>query len=420
MLNGNLCSLEDPIPDPYNFNVTPPCSINRSTNPWTLIDSPKTTRVLASGLLNQTEHFNDEDFTTLAVASDLGAFDEMQVVTYIDNKTADLHVFAFNPVFALEENVIEDHAKLSSVSGGDLQKFGIDYIAKTTSVVTKCLPITGACGMRNLTNSNTTTMSYQCSDIFKGDLGKIPTNGLEQLKGWNTSFYTLDDGSPRAISVASHFNPFTYNITAVVHSIDFGGLVNNGDPQIAHGTIVDMGNSHVAFALSCESSVYNVDYSFVNGSIYQWNATLADPAEAAIIKAPLQAGFGSYELFEKASLSVILNQPITVMDGMALFFSQNMMALAAGAYTFSPSTEQRYRADITLTAVPKVPFYFLVVCLFLYALVILVFTVFALAMRRSDVLESQARLVPRVEFGVTEGFKTVGQNVMQFFGNDKK
>jgi hypothetical protein len=243
------------------------------------------------------------------------------------------------------------------------------------------------------TTSNDTSIPYHCSDIFNGNLDAIPENGLEKLKGWNMSFFNLEDGFPRQISVASHLNPFRYNVTAAVDSINIDGL--GGDPQVSEGTIVGFGNGHVGFALSCTSTVYDVTYSLVDGNIKVFNATLADPSTAAIIKAPLQASLGSYALFEKAAVSVLTNN-LTVMDSMNLAFSQTFLALAAGIYERAPDLEQRWRGDMTLTRIGKGPFYFLVVCMFLYAFVVLVFTVIALSVfRRSDVKEVQDLLMPK-------------------------
>ncbi|KAL5120016.1 hypothetical protein ACEQ8H_002114 [Pleosporales sp. CAS-2024a] len=279
-----------------------------------------------------------------------------------------------------------------AIVGNDIERFGLDYIANTTSVTTKFFPITTACGLRT-NNNDSSLMSYHCSDIFGGDLDQIPNNGLERLRGWNTSFYSLDQGFPRKVSMAAQLNPFSYNITAVVDSINIQGLIDFGVyPQVSDGTIFGIGSSRVGFALSCTSTVYDVPYSLVRGNVYVFNTTVAAPRTAAIVKAPVQAGFGSYELFEKATMSVLLTS-LTVMDSMELAFSQTLLALASGVYTSIPDHSQRYRYDMTVTKIAKGPFYFLVVCLFLYAFVVFVFTIIALSVfRRNGVDEVQALL----------------------------
>ncbi|RYO64694.1 hypothetical protein AA0113_g5771 [Alternaria arborescens] len=261
------------------------------------------------------------------------------------------------------------------------------------SIVTQCNPITADCGLHNATDDNA-SIPYHCSELFNGDLNGIPSNSLERLKGWNTKFFDLDNGSPRGISVASQLNPSSYNVTAVVDSINLDGIARAHDSQVHQGTVVGIGNGRVAFAISCTSTVYDVTYSLVNGNIYAFNTTLATPSTAAIIKAPSQAGFGSYELFERAAMSILLTNS-TVLDPMELAFSQTFLALAAGVYTSVPNRENRWRGEMTLTRIGRGSFYFLVVSMFLYAVVIVVFTVLALSVFwRNDMRELQARLIP--------------------------
>jgi hypothetical protein len=393
IINSTRCLREETIADIYNTDVAPPCSIDNSTHPWTLWGASEPYRVLATGLLNQTGDYNKEDFNALVNAEDLGTFDDMQLVTHIDPVTHDQHVFFFNPMLSQEDHETRHHNK-HALTGHEYYNSGYDYIATTTSIWTQCFPITTDCGMHNST-SDDSSIPYHCSNNFQGNLNDIPTNGVERLKGWNTSFFNNENGSPQNISIASQLNPFHYNVTAVVDSINLGGLIEWNDTQVPEGIVFGLGSGRVGFAISCTSTVYDVTYSLVNGSIDVFNSTPADLSTAAIIKAPLQAGFGSYALYERAAMSVLVNN-LTVMDSMELAFSQTFLALAAGVYESTPNIAQRWRGDLVLTQVGKGPFYFLVICLFLYAFVVLVFTVIALSLfRKSDVLELQARLLPK-------------------------
>jgi hypothetical protein len=395
-INRTICPFDGTIPSLYDDHAVPPCSIDNSTSPWTLMNAPSAYRVEATGELNQTADFNQEDFNALESADDSGTFDWTQLVTHIDLVTKDLHVFYFNPIWAREVSEEEDSDtqahKKHPITDEHAENIGFDYIANTTSIVTRCSPNTMGCGMQT-TNDSSKPYMYHCSDILHGDLNAIPENGLEKLRGWNTAFYNFEDGTPRNISIASQLNPFHYNVTAVVDSINIGGLIDFKDPQVGQGTIVGIGDGRVGFALSCTSTIYDVTYSLVEGNVTVFNTTQADPSTAAIIKAPLQAGFGSYALFEKAALSVLFNN-LTVVDGMELAFSQTFLALASGVYGTAPALQQRQHYDMTLTKLGKGPFYLLVVGMFLYALVVLVFTVIALiAFRRDDVRELQFRLL---------------------------
>lgn len=382
------------IPDLYNSTV-PPCSIDNTTGEWTFFDAPTVYRVLATGLLDQTGDYHNEDFSALWKADAAGTFDWRQLITHIEDGTKRQHVFYFNPIWAQEYSDKHPPSKRNLVND-EYTRFGYDYIADTTSIVTECLPITTTtCNMSNTTSNN--SVPYHCSDMFHGDLNEIPNNGLERLKGWNTSFYNIKNGGPQPVSIASQSNPFSFNVTATVDSIDIRSLTNfneTGDPQVHEGTIVGSGGHRVSFGLSCTSTVYDVRYSLVWGNVKLFNTTLAEPSIAAIIKAPVQAGLGSYSLFEKAAMSVLLSN-VTVMDSMELAFSQTFLALAAGVFDRAPNVLQRERAELMLTKIGRGPFYFLVIGMFFYALVVLVFAVIALSIFwRDDVREVHKELVP--------------------------
>ncbi|CAN9275286.1 unnamed protein product [Alternaria alternata] len=390
-INEAICPFNETIIGSYDHDAFPPCTINGSSKPWTLLDAPSSYRVLATGLLNQTGEYNNEDFNTLNVAWDAGAFIYTQLVTHIDDVTDEQHVLYFNPWSAEEYSDSPKVSKLD-LTNQDVERVGIDYVAETISVVTECTAITTDCGIYN-TTSDASSIPYHCSNGFYVDLNEIPANGLERLKGWNTTFFDFHNDPSLNVSIASQLNPFSYNVTAVVDSIDLDDLILYGDPQVPQGIVVEIGDGRVGFAMSCNSTVYDVTYSLVNGSILVFNTTLTAPSIAAMIKAPLQAGFGSYELFEKAAMSVLLSHS-TILDAMELAFSQTFLALVAGVYDPAPFIEKRWRYDMTVTKIRKAPFYFLVVCMFMYAIVVLVFTLIALSLfRRSNVRALHAQLM---------------------------
>ncbi|CAN9289077.1 unnamed protein product [Alternaria alternata] len=390
-INEAICPFNETIIGSYDHDAFPPCTINGSSKPWTLLDAPSAYRVLATGLLNQTGEYNNEDFNTLNVVWDAGAFIYTQLVTHIDDVTDEQHVLYFIPWSAEEYSDSPKVSKLD-LTNQDVERVGIDYVAETISVVTECTAITTDCGIYN-TTSDASSIPYHCSNGFYVDLNEIPANGLERLKGWNTTFFDFHNDPSLNVSIASQLNPFSYNVTAVVDSIDLDDLILYGDPQVPQGIVVEIGDGRVGFAMSCNSTVYDVTYSLVNGSILVFNTTLTAPSIAAMIKAPLQAGFGSYELFEKAAMSVLLSHS-TILDAMELAFSQTFLALVAGVYDPAPFIEKRWRYDMTVTKIRKAPFYFLVVCMFMYAIVVLVFTLIALSLfRRSNVRALHAQLM---------------------------
>ncbi|KAG9191251.1 hypothetical protein G6011_09339 [Alternaria panax] len=186
-------------------------------------------------------------------------------------------------MLAREDSYPRTHPKSAFTNDG-IDRDGLDYVANTTSSVTKCLPIIVDCEL--YTNPfDGSPIPYHCSDVFNGDLYEIPPNGIERLRGWNTVFFNPDNGSPQDISIASQLNPFNYYAAAVMDSVNIQGFAN--DSQVSEGTAFGVGDGCVGLAISCTSTVYDVTYSLVDGDIRVLNTTLAAPSTASVIKAPI-------------------------------------------------------------------------------------------------------------------------------------
>jgi hypothetical protein len=333
-----------------------------------------------------------------------------QVVTHFDQDTEQTHAFLFYHLSVYEYNY-----KTST-------NIGVDFVANTTSMSTTCTPITQECQLSNTTDptSHNLSIPYNCSSMFSGNLNTSPYDGLEQFRGWDASFYNMSNGLPKNISVASQLNPFSFNVTTAVISTKFQDIASTGDPDIWDGAIIDAGNNRVAFALSCKSTIYDVQYAMINGSITAFNATPSDPRKASIIKAPLQVGFDRHNLFSAANLAV-LNFNALIADAMSVSFSQIGIALASGAFNNSLNIQQRYRHDSDLTKVPKAPFWFLVVVCFTYSALGLIIAFIAFWLRRTeDYARMQMDLLPREKFEVMKMAKSAYGQVKGFvsWGDD--
>ncbi len=387
-----------PIPDPFAPSDLVPCSVVNSSGLYQLANSSNVYETLDTGLSNFNGNFSQQNFDDLFANAIAGRNAGVEIITFMDNNTNLAHALYFNPWAAFRV-------------GNDVQ----DFVATTTSVATVCKPITQACQLQNVTSPDSQfqnlSVPFNCSSIFSGDLNVAPTDGIEQFKGWDSSFYALSpSGSPHNISVISALNPFQYNLTALVSTESIASYINNWvlnsdnsstplPADITAGTLINAGDDRLAFALSCSSTVFDVTYSLLDGQIAPqfFNATPSDRRKAAIVKAPLQMGFGRHVLFEKAALAV-LDQTSDIETGMALALSQVGMALAYGAFAFAPNVAQRTREDVVATRVPKAPLWMLVVTCSLYTAVGLV--VFVRALRLKSRLDRvQARLVEKVPVG---------------------
>ena len=400
----DICQTELTTPPPQNISDAPlPCSLNATNRLPNVAYAPDVYLTLDTGISQQSASFNDANFTALDRNSGDGTATANQIVTFVDPKSNLSHSFFFFADSAQEYDE-ENHMNI-----------GVDYVANTTSMVTECTFATGSCGLTSVNNSNTNqslSIPYNCYPDFTGDLGEIPSTGLERVQGWNSSFYQLVNGVPENIPIQAQINPFNFYAAAAVSSISFPLLQETGSNETANGSIIDAGNGRTAFALSCQATIYDVTYSLINGSIAQFNSTPSDPRKAAIIKAPLQAGFGQYNLFQSASLAVLAADPVTSI--MSKAFSQTGMALASGVFTYDKNIAQRFRYDLIVTKVPKAPFWYLNVCCLLVSTLGFVLMAGAVGLRRSERVRShQVKLIPKA-FG--EDFELSLPAVVEFGG----
>jgi hypothetical protein len=351
-------------------------------------------------ILSQSEYQNFLEGIELGLESDV------QIVTYDDDRTNLQHSLLFNMTAATSFSNFTNGTYNTNNTGNAY--FGSDFAASTISMVTDCFPSTQACNIHNSSEAETSDLSipFNCSSLFSGDIWQAPTDGLEQFKGWHTAFFDNTTGAVSKTKVQSQLNPFYFNVTAALTSADLTVLEGVNDPQVSSGAVVDAGNGRVALALTCKSTVYNVHYSLVDGYFSFFNATIADPRMASIIKAPLQLGFGRYSLYQKAQLGLLLNANITVANQMSLSFSQIGMALASGAFKTTYSSKQRERYYATVTEVPGYILWFMILVCLLYVAFGIGITVAAFMLRRDPVCaENQAQLVPTTQLPILETIK---------------
>ena len=324
-----------------------PCSLNASTRIWNVELPEQVYSTLDLGISSVTSGFSLDEAAQADFYDklDKGTGTDLQIVTHTDEKTNLSHALFFNikTAFSLSD-FFSDSRTVNS---------GADFAVTTISTVIECISATKACNIRNTSQASNSSLSipFNCSSMFSGDLWEAPLDGLEQFRGWDTSFYTMEEGTPRDVSVQSPLNPFHFNATMALRSIDFSMQNDVSDQQVLNGDVVDAGNGRVALALSCTATVYDVNYSLVDGSITNFNAIPANPRMASIIKAPLQVGFGRFNLYMDASLALLRGDGETVADAMGISFSQIGMALASGVFR-RKYTLSRLRLDQRLTEVP--------------------------------------------------------------------
>ena len=377
---------------PQNVSAAPPpCSLNETDGLTNLANPSFVYLTLGTGISRVSSNFNGLNFTGLEDEEQKGTATPYQVVTYSHANVS--HSLLFYPDAATEYT-----------KTGYGTRYGIDYVANTTSMVTQCTFATQECDVHaattDLSDGNNISIPFHCYDDFSGNLGQTPATGHERAQGWNMSFYQPINGTLTRIPVQAQSNPFHFYIATAVNSIDLPEFdsessLPEGNP--GNGSLVDAGQGFTAFALSCEATIYDVTFSIIDGSFSEFETSISSPQKASIVQAPLQVGFGQYHLYQAASLAVLANYD-SVAQTMGIAFSQTGMALASGVFDFDNNIQQRFRWTVPVTKVPKAPFFYLVVVCLIYSVFGMVMTALALHLRRRpEVKDQQAKLM--VEWG---------------------
>ena len=382
-----------PLPDCQDFlhgrspAGTYPCSLNNSRY-FNLAQPYTAYQVLEAGISGSASSLGDTDLDeALNSQSSSGRTGDL-VITYppVDSSNSSSYAEPTQSLLFWLDGAL-------SYTDDDNINYGYDYIAPTHSMETKCATIDAPCQL------DPGLALYNCSSFFSGNLTQEPTTGIIRIPGWNTAFYKTSptNGSVSELLVYEDANPFYFNVTAQIDAVS--NLINPSSSSLPP-PLVPTVNGSVAFALSCNSTVYNVNYTLIDSSITALSTRLADPKLAAIVRAPLQVGYGRYNLYQSAILAVLGQADTTESVGveplnstMARAFSQVGVALSAGAFNYTTNIVQRARYDVNITAVPKAPVWFLALACGLYALVSLgVFVVAMILRTRPDVKAAQVRL----------------------------
>lgn len=375
---------------PYLRNESQlPCSVNMTYDGlMNLADPENAYDVLLNGIAKYDPANNRARLTNLWDGSKSS---DWQIVTFQDEDEI-YHSIYFSASAAFE--YYEDQS-------------GYDFVAETFSMNTQCSIATNECKLKR--TSNLTAVSdesgfsipFSCYDGFSGDLSQTPSNGHENAQGWSLSFYSLHEGTPRNMQIQEQSNPFTFYAIAAVDSLSSDSYEYYHVNDTSSNELILVDGGRTAFALNCSATVYQVKYSLYNGTLLSFNHTVANSTVASIIRAPLQGGYGSFDLYEQAKSLILDYDPENrqvFLDEMAIAFSQTGMALANGPFVFQnndiSSTQARLRYTTRATAIQKAPFWFLISTSFLYAAVGTILTIVAFLLRRRPLVkQEQQRLM---------------------------
>ena len=149
----------------------------------------------------------------------------------------------------------------------------------------------------------------------------------------------------------------------------------------------------MAYVLECNSTVYDVEYDSVNGTITRFDTSKSHDSVANIFKGALGATtVGTDYLKQSASVAVFSESMQELCHKFAMSF--NRASLSVGALTLQPNDAivAQERSIKLVTRIPKAPLYTLVLANMLFVALGIALAVLAIARSGGEVREIQARM----------------------------
>ncbi|KAI3393997.1 hypothetical protein diail_3313 [Diaporthe ilicicola] len=261
----------------------------------------------------------------------------------------------------------------------------VDFRGQTMGMSTQCEIITHKC----VTGNNGS--AFSCPGGFEGDFsecgaGTWPGNGSvngdsggcttgigfaadAQLSGAG-GIVSLSSGSP--VYALLPRNPMYFGTWAT----GFPSAADTNSPLTSDGTDIFLNSSTTAsWLLNCSATVYEIDYTWVNGSLHTFNATPASAEWGAFFSAPFAWGVAPSQFnLELAAFdtSYSASSAADLANRWAKKFSYYALSTSVG--TFAPQVnrlEQARNSTVTVTRVPIVPLYLLLGLKWLYVVVVI-------------------------------------------------
>lgn len=313
----------------------------------------------------------------------------------------------------------------SPLTAGDAEK--LDFKAMTYAIRTQCVPITQQClpgrqwpfamSDNDLYNEFTCTPGFSANFTFDGgsqqldadvedggnnvvsaqpvaglafaldadlserigqfdpNLEEKTMNGSTQsvVPGTNISYQYLQPNNPL------HFAAWAQGFPSFGGSDQVEGDVAVSNPLLNDSQIWRSQSGTTEWILQCSTEVYDVTYTWVNGSVRDFHKTLSSPEMGALISAPFAIGGlrERYTALESvAAAAGASDNSRDLADMFADRWSLAALALSAGVMSPQPNLLSQVRSkDGPVARVPLIPFYILLALKAIYVIAVVALAV---------------------------------------------
>lgn len=259
----------------------------------------------------------------------------------------------------------------------------VDFLASTLAINTECKPITRSGCTLNAPN-NFQFGEYNCSRNFTGSFEYGVGGDYVPLVLYRSA-YNPDSGNSSDFSNPTSIK-FAFSIYDYISEDSKFPLANDSE-------ILYKSNLGYAFILECNSTVYNVTYTWVNGSVAYLSTSLIDLEVVGNIVSNQETLNGTYQVQIAAVMAgYTSNTSQSLANEIAFAYSQNAVAYVAGQFAPLANEKEVRRTTIFVSRVPLAPLLSLIVANCLYVAVSLVVAIIALRVTEEGSREIQKKL----------------------------
>jgi len=255
-----------------------------------------------------------------------------------------------------------------------------DFTATTFGMNTQCKPISNEC---NLNGDYGAFTPFTCAESFQGDLTSGPS--------WKIAHFN-DSSMSSNLTTSGVHNPYYFGLAARENA---GAGTTSPITRGNVPEIVDVLHGGIAFVLFCTTTLYDVEYDTVNGTVTRFVATASNDSVANAWQGPISlvsGAPGTPSLQQAAGLAVFSNTAQELADKIALAYSQVALAVGAQAVRRSPALAVQERQSFLVSRIPAAPLFTLVIANLLFVILGIVLAAIAIHTSGGEVREVQARL----------------------------
>lgn len=271
-----------------------------------------------------------------------------------------------------------------------------DYTAHSWALETHCAPVTSKCINEGQISGAAT--AYKCPFAMEGTLFTPKSNVMTM------AYFTDKTGTSNDTQFSSLQNPSYFAAIVAVNQ-------NFGHGRSAEGEVTSTVHGADLFALFCNSTVYDLEYTSVNGTITRFIITPSNTTVINIVQGSQQyTNVGDPVILQGASIGALISTSGQgVADYFALTYSQTALGVASAAFEPRSAIESQQRETILVARIPIAPLACLLVANLSLVVLGVILTILALWAARGETREVQARLsIPGLVAAQFEGTRAVG------------